>query len=148
MWQNESIGELGRHLSREVLPIVVVTHRRLRVGMSRMSLGSPHIAVAGVEGYRDARVPEAVGTRHNPRVASKVLDHVVEPLAGHVLAPLVLCSIHDERWLVLARNADTRDKPAVDSPPTSVRSRRSSALRCVIGCNAARRGGLAGKRLA
>jgi hypothetical protein len=50
IWQNKSIGELSRRLARKVLPVVVVAHRRLRIGMACMGLSSPHVAVAGVEG--------------------------------------------------------------------------------------------------
>ena len=51
----KSVGELGRNFPRKILPVVVVLHRRLRIGVARVRLGRPHVAVARVQRRRDAR---------------------------------------------------------------------------------------------
>ena len=67
-----------------------------------------------------------------PGVAPKVLDHVVEPLAGHALAPLEPGGIHDEGRFVLACNAGARGKPAVDRLQGRARERARLLLRSAL----------------
>jgi hypothetical protein len=58
-------------MTRQVLPVVTIAHRRLWVGMARMSLSCAHVAVAGVQCSGDAGMAETTGTGHDPGIPSK-----------------------------------------------------------------------------
>ena len=60
-------------LSGEVLPVVVVAYRRLRIGVARVGLSGAHVAVAGIKGGGDAGVPERMGRALTPASSPRSL---------------------------------------------------------------------------